>query len=144
MAPNDTDPDQEDDEVGPQAHYPEKKEVLGCDFRGLISPEMMKNRPVVILSSSPARPNLALVIPLSCTAPTKPQPWHHKLSRDSSWDRRERWAKCDMIYAVSFARLSQWRIGKKPDGKRAYLTNFLISDADFAAIKAGVLKALNF
>lgn len=134
-----------DEEAGPAAtHYPKKREVLGCDFNGMRSPpEMGKHRPVVILSCSPARPRLALVIPLSTTAPEPVQPWHYKLSRQSSWDRMERWAKCDMIYAVSLDRLFLLRHGRKPDGRRRYLVNYRVSAEDFAAIQAGVLKALN-
>lgn len=126
------------------AHYPKKREVLGCDFNGMRSPpEMGKQRPVIILSCSPARPRLALVVPLSTTAPKSVYPWHHKISSQSSWDRLERWAKCDMIYAVSFDRLFLLRYGRKPDGRRRYLVNYRVTVEDFLAIQAGVLKALN-
>lgn len=118
-------------------HYPKAREVLGCDFRGLTEPEMCKRRPVVVLSSSNARPGLAIVVPLSITAPIPPRPWHHHLSQASQWDRRERWAKCDMLYALSLRRLFPWRVG------RATLRNFRIAEADFAAIQGAVLEALN-
>jgi uncharacterized protein YifN (PemK superfamily) len=133
----------DDEEAGPATtHYPKKREVLGCDFSGMWAPpEMGKRRPIVILSASPARPKLALVIPLSTTPPNPVQPWHHKMSR--GWDKADRWAKCDMIYAVSLDRLFLLRHGWKPDGKRRYLTNYRVTDEDFAAIQAGVLKALN-
>ena len=70
-------------------------------------------------------------------------PWHHMLSRQSSWDRRERWAKCDMLYAVTYERLSLWKLGKEPNGKRRYLTNYLIAELDFERIQVGILAALN-
>ena len=117
---------------------PKPKMVLACDFSDFKAPEMTKKRPVVIVSSSPARPNLCQVVPISRTEPGVMQAWHHPLSRASSWDRQKRWVKCDMIYTVSFARLDRWQKGKNSQGKRTYLANFSVSDADFEAIKAGI------
>jgi mRNA interferase MazF len=126
-------------------HYPKKREVLCCDFAGMKEPEMIKERPVVILAYSPvARPGLAIIIPLSTSPPKPVQPWHHKLSLASQWDKIEHWAKCDMIYTLSIGRLSPWKIGKDPQtGKRKYLNNFFVSVDDFSAIHACVLKAMN-
>jgi uncharacterized protein YifN (PemK superfamily) len=124
-------------------HYPKKREVLGCDFEGLKEPEMVKDRPVVILSVSPARPELVLVAAISATEPIPLQPWHHPLSKDSLWDKKPRWVKCDMIYALSVGRLHPWKIAKdRNTGKRKYLYNHFLSRADFAAVQAGVLSAL--
>lgn len=124
-------------------HYPRRREVLRCDFTGMSEPEMIKDRPVVILSCSPARPGLAIVIPLSTTPPNPPQPWHHRLSRASQWDSFERWAKCDMLYALRIGRLSPWKLGRsRATGERKYLRDFFVSEEDFAAIQRGVLRAL--
>jgi uncharacterized protein YifN (PemK superfamily) len=68
-------------------HYPRRGEVLGCDFEGLKEPEIIKERPVVIFSVSQARPNLAIVVPLSTTPPDTIQPWHHKL--ELVWETAE-------------------------------------------------------
>lgn len=125
-------------------HYPKAREVLECDFSGFRVPEMVKSRPVVIVSCSTARPGLVIVVPLSTTPPETEQPWHHMLSRASQWDKKARWVKCDMLYAVSCRRLSAWKLGgRTPDGKRKYLRNFFVSERDFAAIQAAILKALN-
>ena len=124
-------------------HYPKAREVLGCDFRGLIEPEMCKRRPVVILSYSRVRPGLAIVVPLSTTAPMPPRRWHHRLSQASQWDRDPRWAKCDMVYALSLRRLFAWRAGRDASGAPIILRNFRIAKDDFAAIQDAVLAALN-
>jgi uncharacterized protein YifN (PemK superfamily) len=121
-------------------HYPRRGEVLGCDFAGLRQPEIVKSRPVVVFSVSPARPNLAIVVPLSTTPPQPVQPWHRRLHR--VWDRQERWAKCDLLYAVSYQRLFPWRLGKTAQG-REYLRNFFVDEDDFTAIQEGILAALN-
>lgn len=138
--------EEEDDgsEASSASHDPCRREVLGCDFVGLRNPEMCKRRPVVIVSAAPARPRLAIVVPLSTSAPDPVRPWHYKLSAASQWDRRERWAKCDMIYAVSFDRFFLWKLGRdRATGKRLYLIEHRISEADFGHIQAAILKALN-
>jgi uncharacterized protein YifN (PemK superfamily) len=128
-------------------HIPKAREVLKCEFDQRTSyspPEICKSRPVVVVSCSPARPHLAIVIPLSTTPPNPHENWHHKLSRASMWDRQHRWAKCDLIQPVSYDRLEAWKLGgRTPDGKRRYLRNFFISDDDFKAIHACIFEALN-
>lgn len=124
-------------------HYPRKREVLGCSFEGFSRPEICKRRPVIVLSCSRARPGLAIVVPLSTTPPRPLQAWHYPMTRASSWDRRERWAKCDMVYAVSLKRFFPWRLGKGTDGKRNYLFGFRVSESDFTAIQRAVLSALD-
>lgn len=121
----------------------EESQVWCCDFSRLMPPEMCKHRAIVIMSCSPARPNLAIVVPFSRSRPTPPKPWHHKLSDASKWDKLTRWAKCDMIYAVAFERLTAWKLpGRDSNGKRRYLRNFKIAQDDFLAIQDGVLNAL--
>ena len=124
-------------------HYPRSREVLRCDFKGLNKPEMIKRRPVIVLSYSPARPHLAIVVPLSTTPPNPPQPWHHQLTRASQWDHRERWVKGDMIYTMSLDRLDWWQVGRDSDGREIFLKNHQIDESDFSATKKAVLSALN-
>ena len=123
-------------------HYPRSREVLGCDFKGLDKPEMIKRRPVIVLSYSRARPGLAIVVPLSTTAPTPPRSWHHQLRATSQWDHHERWVKGDMIYTMSLSRLFPWYVGLDSNGRRIFLHNFRIDESDFAATKKAVLSAL--
>jgi mRNA interferase MazF len=125
-------------------HSLKKGEVVGCYFDGFEEPEMIKDRPVMILSVSPARPGLAIIVPLSTTPPSRIELWHHKLSTASLWDKRPRWAKCDMVYSLSAKRFFLWRTGRDPRTRqRSYLRSFFISEEDFRAIQLGVMHALN-
>lgn len=124
-------------------HFPKPKMVLSCDYEGFKKPEMIKPRPVIVLSSSRARPDLCIVVPLSRTPPEILQKWHIPLSRASSWDRQKRWVKCDMINTVSFRRLDRWMKGNNQrTGKRMYLS-FKISDDDFNLIKLAITHILS-
>ena len=104
---------------------------------------MCKERPVVIVSISPARPDLAIVVPLSTTPPCPPHPWHRKLSDESNWSNQDTWAKCDMIYAMRISRFGLWGLGRDADGKRIYLKNHRITEDDFLSIKAGMRAAIS-
>lgn len=120
---------------------PKKQAVYMCDFKGLVLPEIVKTRPVVVVSASQARPGLATVIPLSTTPPVPTQRWHVQLPRRSSWDRQERWAKCDMIYQVSLKRLTMIGQGRDLRGQRKYLM-FKVHSEDFQAIKIAILHGI--
>ena len=70
---------------------------------------MVKRRPIVVISRTETHARrLCTVIPLSTTAPKVLAPWHIALERDPlhrSKTEKSVWAKCDMIYTVSFDRL---------------------------------------
>ena len=107
---------------------------------------MIKPRPCIIVSPRfRARHGLSTVVPLSTTPPTKIEPWHYLLKLDiplpPPFSSIEMWAKCDMISAVAFERLSLIRLGKDQHGKRKYLTQ-VIDKADLAAIQKCVLSSL--
>ena len=123
-------------------HYPKAREVLGCDFHGLVEPEMIKRRQVIILSYSRARPGLAVVVPLSTTAPNPQQSWHYELTHDALLGRRRIWVKADMIYTVSLSRLFLWHYGRDEKGNRIKLYGYRISESDFTAVQDAVLSAL--
>lgn len=89
--------------------------VLYCDFTGYIAPEMVKSRPVVIISPAHiARQNLVTVVPLSTTAPDPVQKYHYKLTGNPIPGNAsiEVWAKCDMVATVSFERLDRVKLGR--------------------------------
>ena len=105
--------------------FPEQGSVLICDFKGFNEPEMTKRRPVVVIS--PRRkhsPRLCTIVPLSTTAPRPVEKFHVQLKFEPSlpepYDRGDCWAKCDMIYQVSFERLSLPCYGKLTNGDRMY------------------------
>jgi uncharacterized protein YifN (PemK superfamily) len=126
--------------------HPEPGTVLMCDFNtGFRPPEMVKVRPVVVLSPRRRRwYGLATVVPLSTTPPVPVEPVHHRLDPASLPGRlsaRETWAKCDMLYTVSLERLDRVRIGKEPSGRRLYVAE-RITASDLAAIQRCVEIAL--
>ena len=120
--------------------------VLICDFNtGFKPPEMIKRRPVVVISPRPRRTNqLCTIVPLSTTAPNPVEPFHHRMgprSLPGKLARKETWAKCDMLATVSLERLDRVMIGREPGGKRIYIAQQVL-DEDFEAIRRGVMIAL--
>ena len=118
---------------------PEPGTVLMCNFdTGFKPPEMVKVRPVVVVS--PRRRHgaaLCTVIPLSTTPPAPVEPHHHCLdpaSLPGQLARKQTWAKCDMLYTVSLERLDRVRVGRSGDGRRRYVVQS-ITGADWKAIR---------
>ena len=94
--------------VHPKAGY-----VLVCDFVGYKAPEMIKARPVVVVSPNHLRrPGLVSVVPLSTTAPDPVEPYHYKLTGNPvpGSSAFEVWAKCDMVATVCVTRLDRIKI----------------------------------
>jgi uncharacterized protein YifN (PemK superfamily) len=125
--------------------HPEPGMVLICDYNtGFRAPEMVKRRPVVVISPRPRRKTmLCTVVPLSTTAPNPIEPHHYKISPDSlpgNLAENETWAKCDMLSAVSLSRLDRVKI-RMPDGRREYVAK-RVTDADLVEIQRAVLCGL--
>jgi len=122
--------------------HPRRGCVLMCDFSGFKPPEMVKTRPVVVLSGE--RIGVCTVVPLSATAPHPVKPWHHLLSAESlpeSLRDEPAWAKCDMVTTVSLERLDRVKNGRDGNGKRIYVAK-LISREDLTAIETCVIRSL--
>ena len=121
---------------------PKPGTLLMCDFdTGFMPPEMVKKRPVVVISPRRRRSRVPLctVVPLSSTAPNPVEPFHHRMNLQSlpvGFHAGESWAKCDMLYTVSLARLDRVKVGP-----RRYLAPQIRAD-DLAAIRRGVIIAL--
>jgi uncharacterized protein YifN (PemK superfamily) len=118
--------------------------ILLCDYAkgGFLPPEMVKRRPVVVVSPRlPHRDGLCAVVPLSTSPPDYELPYvvemklHDPLP--SPFDALIMWAKCDMIATVGFERLDLFRCGRDQYGKRRYVTP-KVDDETFARIVAGV------
>lgn len=113
-----------------------------CDFRGNIVPEIIKKRPVIVITPRlPHRNGLCMVVPTSTTPPDHPQPFHVRLSRNYVPGEPEDtpvWAKCDLITNVSMARLDRFKAGH-----RKYVAP-MVSHEDLRAVRKGVLAALGF
>jgi uncharacterized protein YifN (PemK superfamily) len=125
-------------------YRPDPGDILICDFDcgGFMPPEMVKKRPVVVVSHTESHGReLCTVVPLSTTAPKVVKAWHHPMPhlRIKGWpDTPTSWAKCDMVATVGYHRLN------KPYNRtrhgRVYIT-MALHPADLAAIRLG-LRAL--
>lgn len=122
--------------------HPHAGTLLMCDFRGNVAPEIVKRRPVIVVTPRlPYRSGLCTVVPTSTAAPHHPQPYHVLLSRNyhpNELDDVPVWAKCDLVANVSMARLDRFKVGR-----RRFFTP-KISDADLRAVRIGLLYALGF
>jgi mRNA interferase MazF len=128
----------------PLIFHPKRGTILMCDFVGYKEPEMVKNRPVVVISGKLRRNNLVTVVPLSTTPPIPVEDHHHQMdpaSLPAKYAQKTTWAKCDMVATVGFWRLNLIKI-KDADGKRIYLTP-RVTAADLEGIIKGILCSLD-
>lgn len=96
--------------------YPKVGMVLMCDFRGYEMPEMVKMRPVVVISPNHmVHRGLVSVVPLSTTAPRLIKEYHCKLDSNPvpGQGAVEVWAKCDLLATVGFKRLDRIRLANR-------------------------------
>jgi len=127
--------------------HPAPGTILLCNFeKGFREPEMVKRRPVVVLSPKiGARPKLCTVVALSLTAPKPVMPYHCELEirphLPAPWDAAACWVKGDMVNAVGFHRLDLVRLGKNRAGKRIYRFETL-TPAQMRTVRVCVLNAL--
>ena len=121
--------------------------VLLCDYStGFRAPEMVKRRPVLVISPRLRhRRGLCTVVPLSTTPPNHPQAHHHRLrlpvSPPAPWDESEVWAKADMLATVSFERLDLFRTPRAPYGRRRDVM-VRVAPGDLLAVRTCVAHAL--
>lgn len=126
--------------------YPKPGTVMICDFdTGFRPPEMVKKRPVVVISPRSRRGSpLCTVVPLSTVVPDPVEGFHHRMDPGSlpgNLATKETWAKCDMVTTVALQRLDRVRIGPDAAGKRRYVA-MQVTEEDCAAIRRGVMIAL--
>lgn len=109
-------------------HPPKVGAVVLCMFPDdLVPPEMVKTRPVAVISPRiPGRHELASVVPLSTKEPNPFLPHHCEIPirlmpKPLQAEATRVWAKCDMLYTFSLERLDRFRAGKdRATGKRLY------------------------
>ena len=127
--------------------HPNPGTFLVCDFQGFRAPEMVKKRPVLVLSPRfRRRYRLVTVVPLSTTPPEPVEPYHvllklHAPLHPDKWPEREIWVKCDMIYAVSFARLDPIRLRRDQFGKWHY-SRMQLNEADLLKVRKAVAYSI--
>jgi len=117
--------------------------ILYCDFSHHSVPEIVKCRPVIVVSRSHA--SLCTVVPLSDSEPIPEEAWHVKLTFGKLpvfFPRNDWWAKCDCMTTVAFFRLDRCKAGKCPkSGKRLYEAPKLYG-SDLERIKKAILNHL--
>lgn len=124
-------------------YLPKQGEILICDFDdSAVGAEMVKRRPVVVISRHDAhRSQLCAVVALSTTPPEIVKSWHYHMPhlRVSGWSAEDGvWAKCDMLATVSLKRLNKPYI--KLRSGRQFVTHFLAPTDTAAILKC--IKAL--
>ncbi|HYF85489.1 type II toxin-antitoxin system PemK/MazF family toxin [Azospirillum sp.] len=131
----------------PIREHPPIGTVLLCDFdQGFREPEMVKRRPVIVISPKiSVRAGLCTVVALSTTEPAPNMAYHCQITLDpplpDPWGDKARWVKGDMVCAVGFHRLDFPRLGKDQGGKRLYRYD-PISAADLRRVRHCVLCSL--
>lgn len=120
-------------------YQPRPGNVVMCDYRGFVVPEMVKVRPVVVIARNRRNRRLVTVVPLSTTEPNSLEDHHHALANNPLPGREaiSCWAKCDMLTTVSLGRLDRYKVGRGQ-----YAVPMLPGD-EFAAILRAVAKALD-
>lgn len=126
----------------PISFHPRAGQILMCDFKGFQVPEMVKVRPIIVISPRlPHRGDIATIVPLSLTAPRHNLPFNVQLSKNYNPledDALPVWAKCDMVMNLGLHRLSGFKVGRRKwETPQA-------TGADLTAVRAGVLAALGF
>jgi len=120
--------------------YPRAGQILVCDFSGFKVPEMVKPRPIIVVSPRlPYRSEIVTVVPLSTTAPMHNLPFVVRLSKNYhplEDDELPVWAKCDMVMNIG-----RWRLDGFKVGRRKWETPLATGD-DLAAARSGVLHGL--
>lgn len=131
--------------------HPRPGQLLMCDFsKGFSEPEMVKVRPVLVLTPSmDGRSGLVTVVGLSTEPPAPPRDFHCVLPRSclpqlGNFQSKDTWVKGDMVYSVGFHRLDLIKLGKRgPGGKREYFTQRLGRDR-MREVYSCVLHGLSF
>jgi mRNA interferase MazF len=123
-------------------------QIVFCDFKGFITPEMVKKRPVIVVSPKERRhKSLCAVVPLSASAPCSNE-IHTSIKialpsefKKREWFQKDCWAKCDIINTVCLERLDLIYLGRDTAGKRIY-SYIKIEDETLNAIREIVCRSI--
>ena len=127
--------------------HPSPGTILICDFnRGFVEPEMTKKRPCLVVSPRRRRGGrTCTIVPFSTKKPRPFLDHHFKLTLDEPlsdyYSELVQWVKCDMVYSVSFDRLSPFKAGKDENGRRLW-ENKSVSDDALLAIRRCILYGI--
>lgn len=132
-------------------YHPEPGTILMCDFsEGFKEPEMVKVRPVIVISPKlKRRANLVTVACVSTVEPPTMESYHCEIPRvmlpnTGFFQKKPSWVKGDMVYTVGFHRLNLVKLNTRcpKTGKRLYETR-LIGPDKMKEIYSCVLSAMN-
>lgn len=120
---------------------PSARSVLMCDFRGMVVPEIVKIRPVIVIAKNRYNNQLVIVVPVSTTAPTLMRECHHKLMVNPipGNEHIPCWVKCDMVMTVSLSRLD--RIKTKTREGRCYVVPHITVE-EFECVRRALLHSI--
>ncbi|MAW99550.1 MAG: hypothetical protein CMN72_07855 [Sphingomonas sp.] len=113
--------------------HPKPGSILTCDYSvGFRVPEMVKRRPVVVISPKIMnRHHLCTVVALSTSEPDPVMPYHCQIDirpqLPAPFQSDGIWVKGDMVNSVGFHRLDLIRLGTS-NGKRQYLYDPIDAD----------------
>ena len=120
--------------------HPRAGQIFVCDFSGFREPEMVKPRPVIIISPRlPYRSEIVAIVPVSTTAPRHNLPFCYRLSKNyhpKEPDELPCWAKADMLLNIGIYRLSAFKVGRR---KYEYPT---LTHDDLIGVRNAVLCGL--
>lgn len=131
----------------PLCFHPAPGLILICNYEtGFIVPEMVKRRPVVVISPRLRhRTDLCTVVPLSTTQPGTEREYQCLIKINpclpKPWDTEDCWVKADMLSTVSYKRLDLVRGPKDFQGKRKYIQRNVGAD-NLLKIHECILHAL--
>lgn len=116
-----------------------------CDFgSGFREPEMVKKRPVVVVSPKRRNSTTCIVVPLSTVEPLVIEPFHHRMDPASlprSLRMEPTWVKGDMLTHVALDRLDRARYRSSVTGARCFETTEC-TPVDWEAIQRCLRAAL--
>ena len=93
----------------PLTFQPKVGSVIYCNYTGFIAPEMVKKRPVIVISKHKHNSKLLAVVPISTTEPNPLLDYHIEMDLQFcsiNLSGKKSWVKCDMINVVSLDRLN--------------------------------------
>jgi mRNA interferase MazF len=128
-------------------YYPRIGEVLLCNYNtGFIVPEMVKLRPIVIVSPRlRRREGLVALVPLSTSEPDVVMDYHAELilahPLPPPFNSSTMWAKCDMTSTLALCRLDRFKEAKRDGQQRQYRTGQL-STEQIVVVRKGILHGL--
>ena len=109
----------------PLPFHPRPGTIVICDYStGFRPPEMVKRRLAITISPKlKRRDNLVAVVPLSATCPQPLEDWHHRLDLviPAPWGDGPRWAACDHVATVGYARVNLSHTKHSVTGVRKYV-----------------------